>query len=148
MPASSHSDRGGRWVIAQFALMAVILVLSVVPGDWPGWLRVVGLVLLGGGLAGGFWAVRTLGESLTPYPRPPEDSVLVEAGPYRFVRHPIYVAGTLLFLGAALAASVAATIGALFLPLLWHFKAGAEERHLAERFPGYADYSRRVRRGI
>ena len=148
MPASSRSARGGRWVVAQFALMAVILVLGVVPGDWPGWLRVVGLVMLGGGLVGGFWAVRTLGESLTPYPRPPKDGVLVEAGPYRFVRHPIYLAGTLLFLGAALAASVASTIAALFLPALWHFKAGVEERHLVERFPGYADYRRRVRRGI
>jgi protein-S-isoprenylcysteine O-methyltransferase Ste14 len=128
--------------------MAVILVLSLVPGDWPGWLRVVGLVMLGAGLLGFVWAVRALGDSLTPYPRPPKDGVLVEAGPYRLVRHPVYVAGSLVFLGAALAASVAATIGALLLALLWHFKARVEERHLSERFPGYAAYKRRVRRGI
>ena len=148
MRSSSSSDRGGRWVVAQFGLMLVVLVLSVVPGDWPGWVRLIGFVMLGTGLLGGFWAVLTLGPSLTPYPRPPSEGVLVETGPYRAVRHPIYLAGSLLFLGAALAASIAATIGALLLPVLWHFKAGVEEQHLVERFPGYADYRRRVLRGI
>ena len=148
MPSSSSSAKGGAWVVAQFLLMAVILGLTIVPGDWPGWLRVVGLVVLGAGLVGFAWAVRSLGASLTPYPRPPEGGALVEDGPYRLVRHPIYVAGSLVFLGAALAASIASTVGAVLLPILWHFKAGVEERYLAERFPGYADYRRRVRRGV
>lgn len=149
MPSSSTSaDRGGRWVVAQFALMVVALVLSVLPPDWPGWIRAAGAPIALAGLAGMVWSVRTLGHSLTPYPRPLDDAVLVETGPYRLVRHPIYGAGTLLFVGAALVASVPATIATLVLPLLWWFKARVEERHLAERFPAYADYRRRVRRRL
>ena len=85
---------------------------------------------------------------MTAYPRPSEEATLVERGPYGVVRHPIYVAGLLLFLGYGLLASVPATVAVAVLAVLWHFKAGVEERHLAERFPGYADYRRRVRRGV
>ena len=130
MPGSSRWGRGGGWVAAQFVLMAAILVL-VVDG--------LGLVV---------WAARTLGPALTPYPVPGERATLVADGPYRVVRHPIYVAGVLVFLGYGLLASVPATAAVPLLAGLWHFKAGVEERHLAERFPGYGEYSRRVRRGI
>ena len=128
--------------------MAVILVLGVVPPVWPTWVRLAGVPLILGGLGVAVWAGRTLGPALTAYPRPSEEATLVERGPYGVVRHPIYVAGLLLFLGYGLLASVPATVGASVLAVLWHFKAGVEERHLAERFPGYADYRRRVRRGI
>ena len=148
MPASSRSGRGAGWVWAQFALMAVVVALGFWPGDWPGWLRVLGLVVAVLGAAGFVWSTRTLGDSLTPYPKPRDDGVLVQTGPYRLVRHPIYAAGTLVFLGAALAASIPATIAALLLPVLWWFKAGAEERFLGERFPEYADYRRRVPRRL
>lgn len=149
MPSSSTSaDRGGRWVVAQFVLMALILGSSVAPPDWPGWVRLAGAPIALVGLLGIVWSFRTLGRSLTPYPRPLDDAVLAESGPYSLVRHPIYGAGTLLFVGAALVASVPATIAALALPVLWHFKARVEERYLSERFPGYADYRRRVRRRL
>lgn len=148
MPASSRSDRGAGWVWGQFALMAVVVALAFLPGDWPGWVRVAGLGLLAVGVAGFTWSTRTLGDALTPYPRPLDDAVLVQSGPYRLVRHPIYAAGTLVFLGAALAASVPATAAALLLPVLWWFKAGVEERFLAERFPDYAEYRRRVPRRL
>ena len=133
---------------AQFALMAVILGLGLAPGDWPGALRAAGVVVLALGIAGFVWSTRALGDSLTPYPRPRTEGVLVQHGPYRLVRHPIYAAGTLVFLGGAVAASISATVAALMLPVLWWFKAGVEERFLAERFPGYAEYRRRVRRRL
>jgi protein-S-isoprenylcysteine O-methyltransferase Ste14 len=134
--------------LAQFALIISILLLGLVPAVWPGWLRLIGLPLVLAGLALAIWAGRTLGPALTPYPRPSDEAALVERGPYRVVRHPIYVAGVLIFLGYGLLASVAATAAVVPLAVLWHFKAGVEERHLAERFPGYDDYRRRVRRGI
>ena len=126
--------------------MAAILVLGVLPPVWPGWLRLAGVALLLGGIGLGIWAGRTLGSALTPYPRPNEAATLVERGPYGFVRHPIYVAGLFVFLGYGLLASVPATAAVAVLAALWHLKAGVEERHLAERFPGYAEYRRRVRR--
>jgi len=148
MPASSSSVRGGSWVWAQFALMAVVLALGAFPPNWPGLLRITGFPLVLGGLALGIWAGRTLGPALTPYPVPSDDAALVERGPYGLVRHPIYVAGVLIFLGYGLLASVAATAAVAPLAVLWHFKAGVEEQHLAERFRAYDDYRRRVFRGV
>ena len=148
MPASSSSDRGGTWVVAQFALMAAILVLGVFPPVWPDWVRAAGLLLILAGLGFGVWAGRTLGSALTPYPLPTDEATLVERGPYGFVRHPIYVAGLLVFLGYGLLSSVPSTAAVPLLAVLWHFKAGVEERHLAARFSGYDEYRRRVRRGI
>ena len=148
MPASSPSARGAGWVWAQFASIAVVLALGAFPPSWPDWLRVAGFPLVLGGLALGIWAGRTLGPSLTPYPLPSEQAALVERGPYGLVRHPIYLAGVLVFVGYGLLASVPATIAVALLAVLWHFKAGVEERHLEERFRGYDDYRRRVRRGI
>lgn len=134
--------------MAQFALMAVILVLGVFPPIWPEWVRIAGLPIVLGGLGLGYWAGRALGSALTAYPLPSDRARLVEKGPYRFVRHPIYVGGLLIFLGYGCISSVPAAAVVPLLAVLWHFKAGVEERHLAERFPGYEDYRRRVLRGI
>jgi protein-S-isoprenylcysteine O-methyltransferase Ste14 len=128
--------------------MAVVLALGAFPPIWPDWLRIAGLPIVVAGIVFGIWAARTLGSALTPYPAPTEEATLVERGPYRLVRHPIYVAGLLVFLGYGLLSSVPATVAVALLAGLWHFKAGVEERHLAERFPGYGDYRRRVPRGI
>lgn len=149
MPSSSTSaDRGGRWVVAQFVLMAIVFALGAVPPRWPDALRLLGIAVALAGAAGFVWAGRTLGSSLTPFPRPRHDGVLVESGPYRWVRHPIYSAGLLFLLGYGLLTSRPATVATLALGILWHFKSRVEERHLAERFPAYADYRRRVRRRL
>lgn len=100
-------------------------------------------MLSGLGLAA--WAGRTLGSSLTPYPRPRRDAELVTAGPYGLARHPIYGGGLLLLLGYGLLASIPATAVALALGPLWWAKSGVEERHLGQRFAGYGAYRRRVR---
>jgi protein-S-isoprenylcysteine O-methyltransferase Ste14 len=132
--------------VAQFALLTVVLGLGVIPPRWPDWLRVLGVPVLLAGVALAVWAGRTMGSSLTPFPRPRPEGVLVEDGPYAIVRHPIYVAGTLVSLGFGLVTSVPATVATAALAVLWVFKSRVEERHLAQRFPGYEDYRRRVRR--
>lgn len=146
MPDSSFSAKGGRWVVAQSLLMVATVALAFVPPSWPGELRLVGIPLAVLGAIGFVWAGRALGRSLTPYPKPREAGTLVQDGPYRYVRHPTYVAGTLLFTGLGLATSVPATAGAAALAVLWWRKAALEERHLAERFAEYAEYRKRVRR--
>lgn len=145
MPASSASERGGGWVVAQTILMLLVVVLVFLPPYWPTRLSFVGVPLALLGAVGFVWAARALGKSMTPYPRPRETGELIEKGPYRYVRHPIYAAGMLFFLGVGLSSSVPATIGALALATLWWRKAALEEQHLAARFPEYDDYRRRVR---
>jgi protein-S-isoprenylcysteine O-methyltransferase Ste14 len=135
-------------VWGQFALMAVILALGVLPPRWPDWVRVLGVLILLVGIVGFVWAKRALGSSFSPYPRPREQGALVEEGPYRFVRHPIYGAGLLVLLGYALLTSIVATAAVPAIAVLWWLKASVEERHLAARFPAYAEYRRRVRRRL
>jgi protein-S-isoprenylcysteine O-methyltransferase Ste14 len=144
--AAAADVRGGGWVLAQTILMFVFVVLVFLPPFWPSSLGYLGIPLAIVGAAGFVWSARSLGTSMTPYPRPRKDGELVEKGPYRFVRHPIYVAGLLFFLGVGLTSSVPATLGALALGTLWWRKALVEEAHLAGRFPEYEDYRRRVRR--
>jgi protein-S-isoprenylcysteine O-methyltransferase Ste14 len=148
MPDSSSSGRGAGWVWGQFALMVVILALGVLPPRWPEWVRLLGIPILLAGVIVFVWAARTLGGSFTPYPRPRHDGVLVEDGPYRFVRHPVYGAGVLVLLGYGLLTSVVATAAVPAIVVLWWLKSSVEERHLTARFPAYADYRRRVRRRI
>lgn len=70
----------------------------------------------------------------------------VDAGPYRFVRHPGYTATLIgifaggLALGSWLAMIPLAVVGVLFIR-----RTLVEDRMLQEELPGYADYARRVR---
>jgi protein-S-isoprenylcysteine O-methyltransferase Ste14 len=105
------------------------------------------LVLAGGCLF--LAALLRLGPNLTPLPRPRERSSLVQTGPYRIVRHPIYAGGIALAYGWALLVNgwltlVWATVMLVFLDI----KSAREERWLVEKFPEYPDYQRRVRKLI
>ena len=118
------------------------------PG-WPDsarwWLKGAGaLIAIGGGVVIAS-AARALGSGLTPFPRPAEAGELVEHGPYGVVRHPIYSGGILFLAGISLALSWWALVGTAVLAVVWALKARVEERFLEERYPGYADYRRRVR---
>jgi protein-S-isoprenylcysteine O-methyltransferase Ste14 len=90
------------------------------------------------------WAGVAMGSSLSPFPRPPRHAQLVVRGPYRVLRHPIYVGGVLFFAGLSLALSAYALALTAVLAVFWIAKARLEERLLTERFPEYAAYRRRT----
>ena len=146
--STSADDRGGRWVVAQFVLILLVLAAGWLPPGWPGaadWvLPAVGAVcsLLGVLLVA--WAWRTLDRAASPFPRPREGGRLIDFGPYEYVRHPIYSAGLLFFVGYALATSPAALVPLAALALLWRNKAALEEELLTLRYPEYRDYRARV----
>lgn len=143
------TGRGGGWVIAQFALIALALAAVLVPPGWPegarGALAVLGALLAACGGTLAVWAARSLGPALTPFPRPAAAGALVETGPYRFVRHPIYAGGILFFAGWSFYAGPIALALTAALAVLWALKAGVEERHLVAHYPAYAVFCRRVR---
>lgn len=155
-PSSSSSvespggarSRGLGWVVTQFVLIAAVILAGFVPPDWPdsvqGVLAVVGTVLAiaGGGFA--VWAAKTLGRSLTPFPKP-VPAGLATTGPFAIVRHPVYTGGIAFFVGYSLWATIPALILAIVLALLWAGKVRVEERHLLETYEGYRDYAQRVR---
>ncbi len=135
--------------MAQFALIAAIMAAVALPLDWPaavrGTLSTVGAMLAFAGGALAVWAARSLGRALTPFPQPAEAGALVEGGPFRWVRHPIYSGGLVFFLGWSLFAGPVALALTALLGVLWALKARVEERHLAARYPRYAAYAQCVR---
>jgi protein-S-isoprenylcysteine O-methyltransferase Ste14 len=106
-----------------------------------------GLIALGGLLLASA-AVR-MGRSLTPLPHPGDQPRLIQSGPFRLVRHPMYGGGVLIAFGWALVVGSPLTLGyAILLLAFLDVKSRREERWLVEKFPDYAVYRRRVRRLI
>jgi protein-S-isoprenylcysteine O-methyltransferase Ste14 len=71
---------------------------------------------------------------------------VISTGPYAWVRHPMYSAIVLFFVGAPLL--LGSWWGVAMSPLfivLFAIRAGIEERALLAGLPGYADYIARVR---
>lgn len=133
----------------QALLIATILVLGAVGPDWPEAahfeLGVAGVLIAACGALVFALAARSLRGGLTPFPAPSTRAELVETGPYRFVRHPLYSGGILFFTGISLDASPLALAATAALALTWALKCSVEERFLLVRYPGYADYRSRTR---
>ena len=146
--SASHRRIGVGFVAAQFALLALVVLL---PGGqaWvlPPWAATAALVVMAAGLVLMLVAALGLGRGLTALPLPNEHAALRTGGLYRWARHPIY-SGLLLFAVADTARSgswltVAACLG---LVVLMTAKARWEEARLAERFPDYRAYAARTGR--
>jgi protein-S-isoprenylcysteine O-methyltransferase Ste14 len=70
---------------------------------------------------------------------------VVQDGPYRFVRHPMYASLiVLMFCTALLLGSWLAILRAALIAVLVGIRAAREDRFLAERLAGYAAYAARV----
>ncbi|UBV44145.1 isoprenylcysteine carboxylmethyltransferase family protein (plasmid) [Deinococcus taeanensis] len=109
--------------------------------------RAVGLPLRLTGTGLTVWAARSLGRNLTPLPEPLPHATLVEAGAYRFARHPIYGGLLLMALGwSADRSSRRALLLTGALGALFEAKAQREERRISARFPAYGAYQKRVQK--
>ncbi|MCC6232952.1 MAG: isoprenylcysteine carboxylmethyltransferase family protein [Verrucomicrobiales bacterium] len=149
MPSPSRPDRGATWVWIQAPLLLALVASGPAsPAAWhsPSGLALGALAFVAAG-AIGIPAVFQLGRNRTPFPCPRDGSSLVQTGLYAWVRHPLYV--------SVLLAAVSWTLlwqslwTALFTGLCLAFfdaKARREERFLADAFPSYPEYCRRVKR--
>lgn len=135
-------ERPSREPLAWVA--CAVAMLSVVPYGGPGSTVATGLVLAGDGVAVASCAwlmvsVLALGRCFGVLP---EARGLVTRGPYRFVRHPVYLGETGALIGLAIAAPGFWSI----VPLIAFAAAQAvrmrmEEAALTAAFPGYASYA-------
>jgi protein-S-isoprenylcysteine O-methyltransferase Ste14 len=133
----------------QFALVAAVAVPAARPfltglagaGAW--------LVMVCG-IALGAWALafnRPGNFNIRPTPR--EGGQLVQSGPYRWIRHPMYSAVLLVAAACAWAdASAWAWLAMAALATVLSVKAGWEERWMAAKHPGYAAYCIRTHRFV
>jgi protein-S-isoprenylcysteine O-methyltransferase Ste14 len=157
MNSSSHQSifaRGAWYVVVQGALIGLILFGP--QGSYLVTSEPLAGILQSCGIAVGLLAclimaiaVINLGRNLTPLPCPKDDAVLIQAGLYRFVRHPIYF-GVLLaaFAWTLIFPGVYILMYSLGLFLLFDIKARREEVWLVERFPEYQEYQLRVKKLI
>jgi protein-S-isoprenylcysteine O-methyltransferase Ste14 len=94
----------------------------------------------------GVWALVTMRwDRLRVVPSPRPDVELVERGPYRWVRHPMYVAVLGVALALVLDTPSAARWGAwVVLAVDLVVKLHYEEGLLVRALPGYTDYQQRT----
>ena len=106
-----------------------------------------GLVLVIAGLAFAFWARATLGGNWSGTVTFKENHTLVDTGPYAIVRHPIYTAILLMFVGTAIANGTVGGLVALPVAVVgFVVKARQEEGLLQRHFPdAYPAYRARTR---
>lgn len=158
-----EAPRVSRHLVASEADLALVrrhhaifygLVLMA-PLEWwlrgrpAGMIQIAGVGLALGGVVGYRWAGRALGDQLSPLVAPAEPAVLVVRGPYRHLRHPMYLAELALAFGVPLMLGVTWTLvpSALFAVAILH-RIGVEERAVAARLPAYPDYAARTSRLI
>lgn len=101
----------------------------------PAALRWAGVVTGAASMVGALWVFRTLGLNVTRTVRTREAATLVTTGPYRFVRHPLYVNAAVTFASLSLMTRswwfIAWVLPALILLAI---RTPQEEAHLAARF--------------
>jgi|HubBroStandDraft_4_1064222.scaffolds.fasta_scaffold95231_3 protein-S-isoprenylcysteine O-methyltransferase Ste14 len=118
------------------------LMLPLVPGGWTRYDCAVLLIVLG--LAFSIWARVALGTNWSGVVTLKVDHQLVDRGPYRLIRHPIYTGVLIALLGSGLAAGQVRGLMAFLIALvaLW-LKSRVEERWMLREFGDrYAAYRR------
>ena len=150
-PGSGRSrSRPFRLALAPFVL-GVLVVAGLDAGrfHWsavPFGVQVAGLVGLAAGLSLMLWAM-AVNRFFSPaiYIQSERGHHVISGGPYRFIRHPGYLAMVLIFgFGALALGSWWALLPAAGYALLVLNRAAREDRFLQAELPGYADYAKRV----
>ena len=151
-------DRGSYAVLLLGLWIGVTLnfwLPLVFPGATIVWHRTLlfslGIVLMLLGVVLRWYAIRVLGQYFTRDVAVRPDQPIVQAGPYRYVRHPAYSGSLLTMLGLGLTmTNWAALIALMVCVLLGHaYRVGVEERALREKLGlPYIEYMRRTRRFI
>jgi protein-S-isoprenylcysteine O-methyltransferase Ste14 len=133
--------------------LLIMLVLASLDAVRFGWSRVplvwkaFGFLGFIPGAAIGFWAMKQ-NTYLAHYVRIQKDRGhrVITTGPYKYVRHPMYVGIILFILCFPLAlGSLYSFIPALIIVILFVIRTSLEDKTLQEELEGYQEYARRVR---
>lgn len=117
-PAGANPGDGSEpaWLTATLAMIALVHfggILAYLTNQsllrWSAFeagevVRWIGIVLSCFGMAGEIWAAVSLGASYSPTLRIADERVVVTAGPYRWIRHPLYAFWLPVMLGWGFAA--------------------------------------------
>ena len=139
-----------------FALAYLLLPVYFL-GSWfdfaalplPNGLRWLGAVIAGFGLGLFSWSHQALGQNWTMVLALSNEHELVQNGPYRYVRHPMYSAFFIIGFGFLMLSAnwLIGTIYLVPLTLMYRFRVSWEEKMMADRFgAAYLDYMKRTGR--
>jgi protein-S-isoprenylcysteine O-methyltransferase Ste14 len=79
----------------------------------------------------------------------PKEGELLEKGPYKFIRHPMYASALLLLWSSILGhASLVNLVIGLVMTGILAIRMATEEGYLRARYPVYVEYARRTKRII
>ena len=155
---SQRQDRGSRVVLiclVVFGLLFGVLVAYRVPVTTIISARVflfwLGILLMDTGIAFRLYAIIVLGPFFTTTVAVAAEQTVIEAGPYRLIRHPSYAGLLLILLGFGLSLtnwlSVLVIMGCALIGLSYRIQV--EERVLQERLgQRYQEYMQRTKRLI
>ena len=116
---------------------------------YSGWLRWFGGLLTATGIALLGFSHHHLGRSFHSLVVSKEDQVLVQTGPYRWIRHPMYTAYLMNYLGGGLLAGnlVLTLVPVAMYAILVAIRVGQEEDVMGETFgQAYSEYADRTGR--
>ena len=139
------------WGLAVIAGLALdwLVPLGFLPADLPtGWLGTIVFVLA---LALGVWAIVTMTRAGSNVPTNLPTTTIVESGPYRSTRNPIYLGMFLGLIGLAIAFDTLWLLMMLvpFALVIRYGVVAREEAYLERKFgDAYRSYRRRVRRWL
>ena len=142
---------GGMWVALFLAYPLAFVSAWAFPKRWQLPLFVVGilLIVLGSLLRRYCW--RTLGKYFTGDVKAMPDQPVITSGPYRWVRHPSYTAGMMMFIGIGLALGSWVSFVLLTIATIatYSYRVAVEERVLLETIgEPYASYMKQRKRFI
>lgn len=135
------------------ALMIFSLALFIIPGldhrnNWssfPIWLEILGILML---IISFYILYRVMLENAygSKVLDIREGQKLIDTGPYKIVRHPMYVGFSLMFLSVPLGlGSWWGLILSIFIVLILGLRIKYEEEMLTESLPGYVEYKQKVK---
>lgn len=133
-------------ILAVFGANAAIIFLALPRVELSPLLNVVSSVLIIGGSVGAVIVASRLGRAFSVLP---QARSLVTEGPYRFVRHPLYVAEQVATFGIMWQFQQPWALMVALLSLAAQFpRMHYEEQILAQTFPSYRAYAERTARLI
>jgi protein-S-isoprenylcysteine O-methyltransferase Ste14 len=150
--SESKSSKSRIWSLSPLLALFVALSLAYTQiGPLPDSVFYPGLLIAILGYSILYWGYWTLGRNFSTELTIYQDHQLVERGPYRFVRHPVYSGLLLATVGFGLAVQSWAAIvcDLIIYAVAFGYRLRAEEKLLISEFGDqYKSYSRRVKRLI